>query len=117
VAAFHLALGQDGTLFVSGPTLSSYDCVYQIDPLGAVGVRPERFGRPQGIALDPGGALFVVEALAGVSGLYRLRTGGEPELVVAGPGLVGVAFDSRGSLVVCSKDTAYRLSPTPSGTA
>jgi sugar lactone lactonase YvrE len=117
VAAFHLALGQDGTLFVSGPTLSSYDCVYQIDPLGAVAVRPERFGRPQGIALDPGGALFVVEALAGVSGLYRLRTGGEPELVVAGPGLVGVAFDSRGSLVVCSKDTAYRLSPTPSGTA
>jgi hypothetical protein len=30
--------------------------------------------------------------------------------VLAGPGLVGVAFDPRGSLVVTSNDTAYRLS-------
>jgi sugar lactone lactonase YvrE len=115
VAAFHLALGQDGTLFVSGPTLSSYDRVYQIDPLGAVTVRPERFGRPQGLALDPDGALFVVEALTGVSGLYRLRSDAEPELVLAGPGLVGVTFDSQGDLVVCSNDTAYRLPQTLSG--
>jgi hypothetical protein len=32
-----------------------------------------------------------------------------PELVLSGPGLVGVAFDPRGGIVVCSNETAYRL--------
>jgi sugar lactone lactonase YvrE len=113
VAAFHLALAPDGTLFVTGPTLSSYDVVYQIDKAGNVTVRGERFGRPQGLAFDASGALFVVEALAGVSGLYRLPATGEAELVLSGPGLVGVAFDRQGTLVVCSNETAYRLPPRP----
>jgi len=49
-----------------------------------------------------------VEALAGWSGLYKLREG-KPELVLAGQGLVGVAFDPTGGLVVATNDTAYRL--------
>jgi len=51
----------------------------------------------------------VIEALAGYSGLYRLRLEDGPELVLAGQGLVGVAFDPTGGLVVSSNDTAYRL--------
>ena len=109
VAAFHLALGPDQTLFVTGPTLASCDAVYQISPSGVVTVRAAGLGRPQGLALDASGNLFVVEALAGASGLYRLPTEGEPELVLAGPGLIGVAFDPLGGLVVCSNDTAYRF--------
>ena len=84
---------------------------------GAVAVRYTGFGRPQGIAFDQRGDLFVVEALAGVSGLYRLPpwnnvndVNAVPELMLAGPSLVGVAFGSNGSVVVCSNDTAYRLS-------
>jgi sugar lactone lactonase YvrE len=110
VAAFHLAFGQDGALYVSGPTLSSYDSLYRIDENGEVATRYAGFGRPQGVAVDPRGALHVVEALAGVSGLYRLPPEGDPELVLAGPGLVGVAFDPLGGVVVSSNDTAYRLS-------
>ncbi len=109
VAAFHLAFGPDGALYVTGPTLASYDVVYRIEPTGAVTVRSRGFGRPQGLGFDPSGTLHVVEALAGVSGLYRLPAEGDPELVLAGPGLVGVAFDAHGGLVVCSNDTAYRL--------
>jgi sugar lactone lactonase YvrE len=112
VAAFHLALAPDGVLHVSGPTLSTYDAIYRISPEGTVSVREERFGRPQGLAFDSNGTLFVVEALAGSSGLYRLTSAGPPELVLAGPGLIGVAFDPRGGYVVCSSDTAYRL-PRP----
>ena len=67
------------------------------------------FGRPQGLAFDANGSLFVVEALAGASGLYRVPPQGDPELVLSGPGLVGVAFDAHGTLVVASNDTAYRL--------
>lgn len=111
VAAFHLALGPDRSLFVSGPTLSTYDAVYRIDPEGHVATRYTAFGRPQGLAFDPSGSLFVVDALAGSSGVYRLPADGPPELMLSGPGLIGLAFDPRGGLVVCSNDTAYRLSP------
>jgi len=110
VAAFHLAFGPDRCLYVAGPTLSPYDTVYRIDPSGRATPHSQRFGRPQGLAFDPNGALFVVEALAGDSGLYRVPGEGDPELVLAGPGLIGVAFNPRGGAVVCSNDTAYRLS-------
>jgi len=109
VAAFHLAIAKDRALYVTGPTLSPYDAVYRVDGSGNVTVRSQSFGRPQGLAFDATGTLFVVEALAGASGLYRLPPDGEPELALAAPGLVGVAFDPRGGLVVCSNDNAYRL--------
>ena len=109
VAAFHLAVAPDGVLVVTGPTLSPHDGVYQIDPTGSVTMHHAHFGRPQGLAFDASGALYVVEALAGLSGLYRLRPDGPPELALAAPGLVGVAFNPDGSLVACSSDTAYRF--------
>ena len=108
VAAFHLAVGPERALYVTGPTLSTYDVVYRIDEQGTVGVHSQLFGRPQGLAFDAAGTLFVVEALAGASGVYRLGAG-EPELVLTGPGLVGLAFDGYGGLVVCTNDTAFRL--------
>jgi glucose/arabinose dehydrogenase len=115
VAAFHLAYGPSaGTLdsqalYVTGPTLSPYDVLYRIDRNGKVATRHTAFGRPQGLAFDPDGALHVVEALAGVSGLYRIADDAEPELVLSGPGLVGVAFDAGGGVVVTSNETAYRM--------
>ena len=57
------------------PTLSSYDPLYRIEPDGTVATAYARFGRPQGLAFDPPASLFVVEALAGASGLYRVPTG------------------------------------------
>jgi sugar lactone lactonase YvrE len=115
VAAFHLAVGPDAALYVTGPTLASYDALYRITPNGVVTTQYERFGRPQGLAFDSRGQLFVVEALAGSSGLYRVPlapASGDPELVLSGPGLVGVAFDAHGNLVVTSNETAYRLPQT-----
>jgi sugar lactone lactonase YvrE len=109
VAAFHLAIGPDRALYVTGPTLSSYDPLYRIEPDGRVTTAYAGFGRPQGLAFDPSGSLFVVEALAGSSGLYLVPPQGDPELVLAGPALVGVAFDPSGTLVVSSNETAYRL--------
>jgi len=109
VAAFHLAMGPDGALFVTGPTLGSYDAVYRISPAGDVSEFFVGFGRPQGLAFDAAGVLHVVEALAGSSGVYRVAGDAKPALTLAGPALVGVAFDRDGTLVVCSNDTAYRL--------
>ena len=111
VAAFHLAISPDGELFASGPTLSTYDHVYRIGPDGDVRSVPATFGRPQGLAFSPDeGVLHVVDALAGRSGLYRLKDlDGEPELLVAGSGFIGVAFGPAGELVLASNDTAYRF--------
>ena len=71
VAAFHLAVGPDDCVYVSAPTLGPYDHVYRLDPsTGAIDRMYSGFGRPQGIAFDSQGALYVVEALAGSNGLY-----------------------------------------------
>jgi len=110
-AAFHLAVSPEGELFVSAPTLSTYDHIYRLGRDGQVRSVLASFGRPQGLAFSPAeGMLHVVDALAGHSGLYRLPDlEGEPELVVAGTGLVGVAFGPSGELAVSSADTAYRF--------
>jgi sugar lactone lactonase YvrE len=109
VAAFHLASTGDGGLFATGPTLSSNDPVYRIAPDGAVTIHRAGFGRPQGLAVGPSGALFVVDALAGASGVFEVPDAGAPQLVLSGPGIVGLAFGPDGTLVVTSNDTAYRL--------
>ena len=109
VAAFHVAIAPDGSVWVTAPTLATYDPIYKVAPDGTVSTVDVRFGRPQGIAFDANGQAFVIEALAGASGLYRLPDAGSPELVLAGPNLIGIAFDSFGSVVVCSNETAFRL--------
>lgn len=113
VAAFHLAIGPSGELFVSAPTLASYDHVYRIDRQGGVRSLLTPFGRPQGLAFSPGeGILHVVDALAGGGGLYRLTDlDGEPELVATGSSFVGVAFGPDGELALASNETAYRFDP------
>lgn len=112
IAAFHLAMSPDGVLYVAAPTLASYDSIRKIYPDGRVEVMRVPFGRPQGLAFDPSGVLHVVEALAGSSGVYVLRPGREPELVVAGAGLVGLAFGPAGEMVVASNDSVYSF-PNP----
>ena len=110
VAAFHLAISPQGELFVSGPTLSTYDHVYRIGSDGNVRSVLATFGRPQGLAFSRDGVLHVVDALAGRSGLYQLRDlEGEPELLVAGCGFIGVAFGPAGEMAIVSNDTAYRF--------
>jgi sugar lactone lactonase YvrE len=108
VAAFHLAMGRDA-LYVSAPTLSARDGIYRIDFEGHVSLHADGFGRPQGLGFAPDGSLWVVEALAGRCGLYRVSTSGPHELMLSGPRLIGFAFDARDGLVVCTADTAYRL--------
>ena len=112
MAAFHLAMGPDNCLYVTAPTLATHDAIYRITPDRLVDVVNDRLGRPQGLAFDSTGALYVVDALAGASGLYRIdvrQPGAEPELVLSAPSLVGVAFDPDGGLVLASAETVWRL--------
>jgi sugar lactone lactonase YvrE len=117
IAAYHLAVGPDGWVYVSVPTLASCDSIYRVDVDGRVEIAWTGFGRPQGVAFHPSGVLHVVEALAGASGVYRLAAGRAPELVATGEALVGVTFDPQGALVVASNDTVYAFGHTAAGSA
>jgi sugar lactone lactonase YvrE len=111
VAAFHLAFGPDDYLYVTAPTLGTNDGVYRISPGGDVAMWCPGFGRPQGLAFDAAGHLFVVDALAGSSGLYRVRLDApqSPELMLAGGPLIGLAFDPHGGIALAASETVYRL--------
>ena len=95
VAAFHLAVGPDGALYVTGADAVAVRRVYRIDRRRD-GRRSRRSGSAgrRGSRSIAAASLFVVEALAGASGLYRVpRHGRRPSWCSPGPGLVGVAFD------------------------
>jgi sugar lactone lactonase YvrE len=115
IAAFHLAFGPDGWLYVTAPTLGARDSVYRVSSEGLVEVFFTGFGRPQGLAFDARGVLHVVDALAGASGVYRFAIDrpAEPEQLVAGGSLVGLAFDPRGGVVLASSDTVFKLDVAP----
>jgi sugar lactone lactonase YvrE len=92
--------------------LSTHDVIYRISPDRLIDEIRAGLGRPQGLAFDSTGSLYVVEALAGQGGLYRMdvtQSRPQPELVLAAPSLVGVAFAPDAGLVVCSNDTVWRL--------
>ncbi len=71
VSAYHLAFGNNGNLYVTGPTTSSFDAVHQIDPHGEVSVFYRGLGRPQGLAVDVDGNLYVAASLNGRRGIVK----------------------------------------------
>jgi len=107
IAAFHLAIGPDESVYVSGPTLATCDVIHRVDHRGEVSVVAEGFGRPQGLAVDASGTLYVAEALAGASGVYRVGPRGQRELMVAGEGAIGLAFHPMRGVAVSSAENAY----------
>jgi sugar lactone lactonase YvrE len=110
VAAYHLAYGLDDYLYVTGPTTSSNDSVYRISPTGEVGKLFTGLGRPQGLAFDENGHLYVVASWRGWRGIFRFDSGGgSPELAVSGLGLIGLAFDGAGNMIVADNSSVYRI--------
>jgi sugar lactone lactonase YvrE len=110
VSAYHLAFGPNGDLFVTGPTTSSFDCVFKVDPHGTVSTFYRGLGRPQGLALDIEGNLYVAASLSGKRGIVKITPDGKASLEVAGPGLVGLAFAPGRSTVLATTNGVHHLS-------
>lgn len=109
IAAYHLAFGPDGYLYVTGPTTSSYDAVQRISPAGEVEVFYRGLGRPQGLAFDAAGNLYVAASLAGRRGIVRITPDKEASLFLAGSGIVGLAFAPGGDVIVATHSVLYRV--------
>jgi sugar lactone lactonase YvrE len=110
VSAYHLAIGPHGDLFVSGPTTSSFDSVYKIDPQGKVSTFYRGLGRPQGLAFDVDGNLYVAASLAGQRGIVKITPNGKASMAVAGPSLVGLAFAPGRSVILATTSGVHHLS-------
>src|SRR5271170_2894944 len=109
VAAYHMAFGPDGGLYVTGPTTSSYDCVHRIDPDGSTVVYYRGLGRPQGIAVDVAGNLYIAASLKGRRGIVRITPKKEASLVLAGSGLIGIAFAPGGTAILATSTAIYHV--------
>jgi sugar lactone lactonase YvrE len=107
VSAYHLAVDREGTLFVTGPTLSSNDAIWAINSHGEARPWYRGLGRPQGLALAANGDVYVTASLHGRRGLVRVTPSGEAALVVSAPNLVGVAFSPLGSTILADGDAVY----------
>lgn len=109
VSAYHLAFGPNGNLFVTGPTNCGYDSVHRIDPHGAVTTFYRGLGRPQGLAFDREGNLYVSASLAGQRGIIKITPDAKASLAVAGSGLVGLAFAPGKSAILASNNAVHHL--------
>jgi sugar lactone lactonase YvrE len=111
IAAYHLAFSPDGYLYIAGPTTSSFDNVYRISSAGEVETFHRGLGRPQGLAFDKQGNLYVAGSLKGRRGVIRMKTTAkapDPELFLSGPNIVGLAFAPGGALVLATHGALFR---------
>ena len=109
MAAYHLAFGPEGYLYVSGPTTSSFDTVHRISPAGETEVFYCGLGRPQGLAFDAAGNLYVAASLGGRKGIVRIGPDRAAELFLSGPGIVGLAFTPSRSVMVATTSALFRV--------
>ena len=108
VSAYHLAFGPDDALYATGPTVSSFDAIMRFDEDGQASTFYRGLGRPQGLAFDREGNLYVAASLRGRRGIVRISPDGlSAEIVVAGMNLVGLAFSAAGEMIVATNDSVY----------
>jgi sugar lactone lactonase YvrE len=109
IAAYHLAFGPDGYLYVTGPTTSSFDLVHRVSSDGRVELFYRGLGRPQGMAFDQEGNLYVAASLGGRRGVVRIDPDKRAELFLSGPAIVGLAFTPARSMVLATSNALYRV--------
>jgi sugar lactone lactonase YvrE len=107
VAAYHLAVNAAGTLFVTGPTLSSNEAIWAIEPNGDTREWFRGLGRPQGLAISREGDVYLAACLHGRHGLVRVTPKGQASLVLAGSNLVGLAFSPLGTVILATSEAVY----------
>ena len=110
VSAYHMAFGLDENLYVTAPGLCSHDSIYQLDKSGLDQIFYKGLGRPQGLAFDEEGNLYLAACLKGRHGIIKISDGGsQAEVFVAGIGIIGLCFTRKGEMIIATRDKIYSL--------
>lgn len=110
VSAYHLAFDENDNLYVTAPGLCSFDSVYALDRNGDEKIFYRGLGRPQGLAFDKSGNLYVAACLEGRHGIVKISPDGESaELFVSGMNIVGLCFTRKGDMLVATNELLYSL--------
>jgi len=109
VAAYHLAFRDDGVLLVTAPTTSSNQSIFAVDEHGTVSVFFAGLGRPQGMAFDFDGNLYVAASWRGQRGIVRIDQDRHAEVIVSGNDLVGLCFLEDGCAALATNSTLFHI--------
>lgn len=107
ISAYHMAVDEDGRLYVTAPSLSSNEAIWTVEPNGDTRAWFRGLGRPQGLALSREGDVYVAACLHGRRGVVRVSADGEASLVLSGMNLVGLGFSPLGTTILATHDAVY----------
>jgi len=114
VAAHHLAFSPNGDLYLTAPGFASKDGIYRITQDGDVTTFFRGLGRPQGMAFDISGDMYVAACYRGSHGIVKVKAdGSSADLLVSGDNIVGLCFTRQGEMIVAANDLIYSI---PCGT-
>ena len=109
MAAYHLAFSDADELYVTGPTTSSFDHVYRINPAGEVSTFFRGLGRPQGLAFDRRAISTSLHHSAASAAWFAITPQAKPELVVSGSNIVGLALLPSRRAMITTNNALYSL--------
>ena len=110
VAAHHLAFSPSGDLYLTAPGFASKDGIYLITPDGGVTTFHRGLGRPQGMAFDISGDMYVAACHSGRHGVVKIKAdGSSSEHLVSGDNIVGLCFTRKGEMIVAASDIIYSI--------
>jgi sugar lactone lactonase YvrE len=110
VSAYHLAFDREDNLYVTAPTLSSYDSVLKVDKDGYEDEFYRGLGRPQGMAFDREGNLYVAGCIRSRRGIVRISPDGrEADIFVSGMNVIGLCFTRKGEMIVATNEAVFNL--------